>query len=257
MVLKVVKPKPKYFKISYATLSHHVKTESPKVIQTSSPQSTTKTEKKTTFASKYEKIVDEAIRKNLVDEDEREMKIIELESLSDEEFNAYVQSVKEEEYLDIQNLADDGEEDENLTEAERALAMLRRGGNLDGGIIGDFSSINDSYSDDVMDGFSASTQGGSRSLASIKSENSEYNVEDYNAFNEDVFVADLLKGMKKTGALNQQEEVVVQQEEPKKSNAMSNLKGLTKPIVTEAKPMMSSNSLQDALNSIDWSMGAR
>lgn len=94
--------------------------------------------------------------------------------------------------MDIQNLANDNDEDENLTEAERALKMIRGGGG--GGLIADLQTINNS-SDDIMDGFSASTHIGSRSLSSIK--HSEFDVEDYNAFNEDKFVADLLSGMKR------------------------------------------------------------
>lgn len=252
MVLKVVKPKPKRFKISYAMLSNYVKQEEPKIIKTE--PKVQKQEKKSSFASEYEKIVDEAIRKNLVDEDEREMKIVELESLSKEEFDKYVKSVKDEDFLDIQNLANDNDEDENLTEAERALKMIRGGGG--GGLIADLQTINNS-SDDIMDGFSASTHSGSRSLSSIK--HSEFDVEDYNAFNEDKFVADLLSGMKKTGALNNQEVVVQKPVEQKKElNSMSNLKGLTKPIViSDTQQTSSTNSLQDALNNIDWSMGAR
>lgn len=251
MVLKVVKPKPKRFKISYAMLSNYVKQEEQKVIKTEPKVQ----KQKSSFASEYEKIVDEAIRKNLVDEDEREMKIIELESLSKEEFDKYVKSVKDEKFLDIQNLANDNDEDENLTEAERALKMIRGGGG--GGLMADLSTINNSSDDDIMDGFSASTHSGSRSLSSIK--HSEFDVEDYNAFNEDKFVADLLSGMKKTGALNNQEVVVQKPVEQKKElNSMSNLKGLTKPIViSDTQQTSSTHSLQDALNNIDWSMGAR
>lgn len=253
MVLKVVKPKPKRFKISYAMLSNYVKQEEPKTIKTE--PKVQKQEQKSSFASEYEKIVDEAIRKNLVDEDEREMKIIELESLSKDEFDKYVKSVKDEDFLDIQNLANDNDDDENLTEAERALKMIRGGGG--GGLMADLSTINNSSDDDIMDGFSASTHSGSRSLSSIK--HSEFDVEDYNAFNEDKFVVDLLSGMKKTGALNNQEVVVQKPVEQKKElNSMSNLKGLTKPIViSDTQQTSSTNSLQDALNNIDWSMGAR
>lgn len=253
MVLKVVKPKPKRFKISYAMLSNYVKQEEQKI--TKIEPKVQKQEQKSSFASEYEKIVDEAIRKNLVDEDEREMKIIELESLSKDEFDKYVKSVKDEDFLDIQNLANDNDDDENLTEAERALKMIRGGGG--GGLMADLSTINNSSDDDIMDGFSASTHSGSRSLSSIK--HSEFDVEDYNAFNEDKFVADLLSGMKKTGALNNQEVVVQKPVEQKKElNSMSNLKGLTKPIViSDTQQTSSTNSLQDALNNIDWSMGAR
>ena len=90
MKLKIVKPKPKFYRISYAML----KNVTQKKVQPAEVQKNNVTVKQTAkFADKYDKIVDEAVRKHLIDESDRETKLLELKSLSDEEFKQYEHQV--------------------------------------------------------------------------------------------------------------------------------------------------------------------
>ena len=132
MKLKIVKPKPKFYRISYAML----KNVTQKKVQPAEVQKNNVTVKQTAkFADKYDKIVDEAVRKHLIDESDRETKLLELKSLSDEEFKQYEQQVNQEENINVDNIAEKEQEQDNMTEAEKALARIRKSGP----IIGDFS----------------------------------------------------------------------------------------------------------------------
>ena len=228
MKLKIVKPKPKFYRISYAML----KNVTQKKVQPAEVQKNNVTVKQTAkFADKYDKIVDEAIRKHLIDESDKETKLLELKSLSDEEFEQYEQQVKQEENINVDNI--DGKEQDNMTEAEKALARIRKSGP----IIGDFSD--ESNATVASTGFSSSEN---RSLADIKAQRQL----DVNSFNEENLMDDALMHLGQK---------LQKKEQTANVKPMGNLKGLTKPIVHENQQFK--NNISDIFSNLNWTMGSR
>lgn len=240
MKLKVVKPKPKYYKISYAMLSNLLKEETmeenlPVEETVAEPKAQVKKETKSKFANKYDKLVDEAIRKRLIDESDREMKLLELQSLTDEEFDAYAEEVRAEQFLDISNEAEPPKQEENdipKTEAELALAKIKQSGP----IIGDFSDMSNVKVDTSFSGGGNET----RSLSDIKSklDMSTFVGEDNLMDGAMEALANLMKPKTKVAS---------------KKTPMSDLKGLTKPIVHEQSQFKSEGkSMAELFSSMDW-----
>lgn len=228
MKLKIVKPKPKFYRISYAML----KNVTQKKVQPAEVQKNNVIAKQTTkFADKYDKIVDEAIRKHLIDESDKETKLLELKSLSDEEFEQYEQQVKQEENINVDNI--DEKEQDNMTEAEKALARIRKSGP----IIGDFSD--ESNATVASTGFSSSEN---RSLADIKAQRQL----DVNSFNEENLMDDALMHLGQK---------LQKKEQTANVKPMGNLKGLTKPIVHENQQFK--NNISDIFSNLNWTMGSR
>ena len=230
MKLKIVKPKPKFYRISYAML----KNVTQKKVQPAEVQKNNVTVKQTAkFADKYDKIVDEAVRKHLIDESDRETKLLELKSLSDEEFKQYEQQVNQEENINVDNIAEKEQEQDNMTEAEKALARIRKSGP----IIGDFSD--ESNATVANTGFSSSEN---RSLADIKAQRQL----DVNSFNEENLMDDALMHL---------EQKRKKKEQTANVKPMGNLKGLTKPIVHESSQFK--NNISDIFSNLNWTMGSR
>lgn len=228
MKLKIVKPKPKFYRISYAML----KNVTQKKIQPVEVQKNNVIVKQETkFADKYDKIVDEAIRKHLIDESDKETKLLELKSLSDEEFEQYEQQVKQEENINVDNIVE--KEQDNMTEAEKALARIRKSGP----IIGDFSD--ESNVTVASTGFSSSEN---RSLADIKAKRQL----DVNSFNEENLMDDALMHLGQK---------LQKKEQTANVKPMGNLKGLTKPIVHENQQFK--NNISDIFSNLNWTMGSR
>ena len=236
MKLKIVKPKPKYYKISYAMLSNHLQPQSQpqKTSSIPQPQKSIQQEKKLNFVDEYEKIVDLAIRKGMVDEDEREIKALELRALSEEDFETYKQQVQNEVSAKIETL--DEEEDDNLTEAEKVLAKIRKSGP----IIGDFTNVNQPSTYDTG-GFDS----GTRSLKDIGSKKLDYT----NIKSEEQLMQETMEDI----SAKIQKQIVA-----KRKNPMANLKGLTKPIVQQQSQFeYGRNGLANKLSDLNWSFGKR
>ena len=233
MKLKVVKPKPKFYRISYAMLDNLLKKEKP-VEQKKKVEMKKATVSK--FADKYDKIVDEAIQKHLIDESDRDMKLLELKSLSDEEFDNYVNEVHDEETINVTNIAEDSnqEKTEHLTEAELALKRIKQSGP----IIGDFGQ-------DIPTTMNTGSIGdsSSRSLSDIQADRKL----DMTGYSEEKSMDDIMSNLSNT--LNTKKKSVA------KKKPMSDLKGLTKPIVHESKQF--TQSMSDIFSNLDWTMGSR
>ena len=233
MKLKVVKPKPKFYRISYAMLDNLLKKEKP-VEQKKKVEMKKATVSK--FADKYDKIVDEAIQKHLIDESDRDMKLLELKSLSDEEFDNYVNEVHNEENINVTNIAEDSnqEKTEYLTEAELALKRIKQSGP----IIGDFGQ-------DIPTTMNTGSIGdsSSRSLSDIQADRKL----DMTGYSEEKSMDDIMSNLSNT--LNTKKKSVA------KKKPMSDLKGLTKPIVHESKQF--TQSMSDIFSNLDWTMGSR
>lgn len=235
MKLKIVKPKPKFYRIKYAMLDNLFIKEENKVISEEPKQTISKTQ----FADKYDKIVDEAIQKHLIDESDRETKLLELKSLSDKEFDDYANEVHSEVSMEVTNIAKENDsEDENLTEAEKALRKIKQSGP----IIGDFSKeIPTTTKTTSFDG------GDSRSLSDIKANRDL----DISSYNEEIFMDNAMMDLSnKLKSRNNVKKEIVADKKP-----MSNLKGLTKPIVHESTQF--NKSLNDIFSNLDWTMGGR
>lgn len=235
MKLKVVKPKPKYYKISYAMLSNLIKEEE-ETTEKTPVEAPVVAEKpaETKFANKYDKLVDEAIRKRLIDESDREMKLLELQTLSDEEFEAYANEVHEEEFMDISNVEEKPKQEVEMTEAEKALAKIKQ----TGAIIGDFSDLNNAKVD------TSYSVGGSetRSLGDIKQ------TLDMSTFCGEDNLMDGAMDILASSLRQQQQKKVANVQSP-----MSNLKGLTKPIVHEQSQFKSDGkSMVELFSSMNW-----
>ena len=236
MKLKVVKPKPKFYRISYAMLDNLLKKEKP-VEQKKKVEMKKATVSK--FADKYDKIVDEAIQKHLIDESDRETKLLELKSLSDKEFDDYANEVHSEVSMEVTNIAKENDsEDENLTEAEKALRKIKQSGP----IIGDFSKEIPTTTKTTSFG-----GGDSRSLSDIKANRNL----DISSYNEETFMDNAMMDLSnKLKSRNNVKKEIVADKKP-----MSNLKGLTKPIVHESTQF--NKSLNDIFSNLDWTMGGR
>lgn len=245
MKLKVVKPKPKYYKISYAMLSYHLQKDEPQQeieekVKVEQPKAVTK------FATKYDKLVDMAITKGLVEEDERELKTLEVQSLSDEEYEKYSQEVEQAVSMKVASITDkEPEYDENMTEAERMLAKIRATGSAP--IMTNFPTESD---DGLFD-----DESGSRSLADIK---------------QDRIMAQAMGSMEiksdtvlETQLFEKAMDDLAQKLHSKKTasvkSPMSGLKGLTKPIVVPQSTQFGggSNTLANKLANLNWSSGSR
>lgn len=242
--LKIVKPEPKFYRISFAMLNNVLFDKKTEEIKKPVEQQSNKIEVESKFATKFDKIVDMAIKKNLIDESDREMKLLEVQTLSDEEFEKYAKEVEAEVWIDVNN-ADPSlsEEEENLTEAEKALRKIKKSGP----VIGDFSQEVPSMATNI----SSSDFSERRSLADIKA-NRIMETQMGNLTSESVN-GDLSEGMDALKAsLNASSK-------PKKvanrKNPMSNLQGLTKPVVQQSKSF--GKSLKDKFSDLGWSMGSR
>ena len=236
MKLKIVKPKPKFYRISYAMLDNLLQKEKPLKKETIEPKKTVLNKSVSKFADKYDKIVDEAIQKHLIDESDREMKLLELKSLSDEEFDNYVNEVHNEESINVTNVAEDSkqEETEHLTEAELALKRIKQSGP----IIGDFSQ-------DTPTTMNAGSIGGSnsRSLSDIQADRKL----DMAGYSEEKSMDDIMSNL--SNSFNTKKKTVANKK------PMSDFKGLTKPIVHESKQF--TQSMSDIFSNLDWTMGSR
>ena len=237
MKLKVVKPKPKCYRISYAMLrnpfikyARTIQQHKSSVLSQSKPK------------DKYDALIMEMIRKNIIDESEVEIKRIELESMSESDFNDYVNEIKAENHVDI--TSEEQEEKKPMTkqeredlEAEQALARVKNGGP----IFGDFSN----NTIDVMDDFDDS---GPRSLSAIK-DNQLYDIPDMEGMK--INEQELMHNLVRIGSAK------LHHERPG-VNTMSNLHGLTQPIQQPSKPtfMNGGQTLSQTLESF-WTRGGR
>src|SRR5574344_1307775 len=211
-----------------------------KAIKNDSVVSKPKAVKSNIKLNKYEKIIAEAVQKQLLDESDKDMKMIELQALSDEEFNDYVKEVHASENISVTNISADKvkKEEVKMTAAVKALFELRQSGSA----IGDFSN---SESISTID----SSFSGSRSLASVKQERSLDVDNDFfdnqgNDKSMDMLVESLSNSITKPVKTASVEK-----------KPMSNLHGLTKPIVQTSKPFKS--SLNDLFNEVNWTIGGR
>jgi len=245
MKLKVVKPKPKYYKISYAMLSYHLEKESPQEEVKQDVADKPVVKKATTqFATKYEKVVDMAINKGMVEEDERETKVLELQCLSEEDFDKYEKEVENAVSVKIGSITDkEPEFEEGMTEAEKTLAKIRATGSAP--ILTDFSGT----SEDMLLGDESS---GSRSLADIKQDRlMAQAMESMTIKNETQLLQDAMGDL--ANKLHKNKATA------NAKSPMSGLKGLTKPIVVPQQQQFGyrGNSLADKLAGLSWSSGSR
>lgn len=205
------------------------------------------TTQKTKFANKFDRIVDMAIRKKLIDESDRELKLLEVESLSEEEFNKYEKTVEAEVYVDVSNDDPNSSDDIELTEAEKALKKIRGGGGSSysgaipgvsegGAFSGETRTLSDIKEDRLM-----STMGSQMSYESINGDLSE-GME---------VLKQSLSSTKTEATSVPKKNIVARHEE----NPMSNLHGLTKPVVQQSKSF--GKTLKGMFEDMNWSMGGR
>lgn len=243
--LKIVKPEPKYYRISFAMLNNILLNKKPIVKTESNSAIEKRVEVESKFATKFDKMVDMAIKKNLIDESDREMKLLEVQTLSEEEFDKYAKEVESEVWMDINN-ADPSlsKEEENLTEAEKALRKIKKSGP----VIGDFSQEVPTKSNNV----DMSNYEEHRSLADIKADRlMESTVANLTSESINGDLSEGMEALKSSLASNTKQKKVANH----KKNPMSDLQGLTKPVVQQSVSFR--KSLKDKFSDLGWSMGSR
>ena len=202
---------------------------------TSSELSSTKTSstknsnKKLSRDERIDQILKEAVRKGEIEEDDIDVKKLELDTYSDEQLDEYEKQVNDSYDEDIP----ENEEDEEKTEAELALAALRASGKV--------SQQSNESSGEMT----------SRSLKDAKFDHEMQMQESLNFITKDNvtkdgFTLDLgLEQMKKDFEKKSHEFV------RPKEHSMQNLHGLTAPVVQASKEP---SSFKDRLQDIDWTI---
>lgn len=133
---------------------------------------------------------------------------------------------------------------DELTEAEKLLAEIRKNGN---------APINNN--DDDLD-FDEDPYG-TRSLSSVKM--NEYDVALNNARKqfEEKLSNDMMDDMMNILSNTENNEPIQIKVASKQESPMSNLKGITFPIIQETKPITQLDKIAEAVNGLNWSVGAR
>ena len=236
----MVQPEPKWYRISYAMLKNAIK--KPKVRRNASVSNAIN---KRLPKDKFGNAILLALEKHMIDEDDIEIKLLELQTMSEEDFNAYMQELKQADNIVATNAAQELENQDtsNMTEAEIMLAKVKNGG----AVIGDFSNMDNVHSipNDIA------VENEQRSLADIQSDRKldlemEYatlNANSTKASIDDCVAA--VQQMRKTTAK--------QQPMPTQQNSMSNLKGLKTPIVQPPHKM----NMAELFSDFKWSLGPR
>ena len=235
----MVKPEPKFYRIAFATCKDIVKKQ---VVEPKKQTSSNTVETK--FANKYDKIIAMAIQKNMLEESDKDIKMIELQSLSESEFDNYVKEVESASAVNVSSVKEDVAEDENLTEAEKALRKIKQ----TGPILGDFSDMDAPTTADI------SFDGGSekRSLSDIRQQRMIDNAGA--SMDSDSIEGGLSLGLEQ---LKNSMEVSKQKKASLANSPMKNIQGLKKPIVVVDDSLNKNNSLQDLFGNMKWSMGKR
>lgn len=158
-------------------------------------------------------IIDLAIRKGFIDEDDREIEYQKIICMSDEEYEIYKNEILD---FEIQGeVSSTTSIEEPLTEAERMLKKVKNGG----GIIGDFSK-------DVPTTSNYSSESGKRSLSDISDNkftfNNQYTIDSF----EDQFTNILSSHIEQS----QSKQVTASHKPKVELPGFENLQGLTKPI---------------------------
>ena len=188
-------------------------------------------------------IVELAISKGIIDEDDREIELQTLAMMNDEEYEKYCQDVIE--FTNEHQVTSRVEERDDRTEAEKMLDKIKG----TGGIIGDFSNAGSGMQASSFSGASANS--GSRNLSDLNDSkitfNNQYVMPSFEEQFSDILSSELNRvENKQVTASNKLEE---------KSNlGFKNLQGLTKPIQipnSETGLKMDYNSF---FKSLDWSI---
>ena len=235
----MVQPEPKWYRISYAMLKNAIK--KPKVRRNASVSNAIN---KRLPKDKFGNAILLALEKHMIDEDDIEIKLLELQTMSEEDFNAYMQELKQADNIVATNAAQELENQDtsNMTEAETAYYAINELIKL-----GDFSNMDNVHSipNDIA------VENEQRSLADIQSDRKldlemEYatlNANSTKASIDDCVAA--VQQMRKTTAK--------QRPMPTQQNSMSNLKGLKTPIVQPPHKM----NMAELFSDFKWSLGPR
>ena len=255
MKLKVVKPKPKYYKISYAMLSYHLEKETPQEEEQDVAEKPVVKKATTQFATKYEKVVDMAITKGLVEEDERETKVLELQCLSEDDFDKYEKEVENAISMKVGSINDkEPEYDEDMTEAEKALAKIRATGSAP--IMTDFSGASEDmlFDDEVSGSRKLKDIKEDRMMAQVMAQNMGQVVGQTASQTESNLFASSFENAMGDFANKLRNKKTASAKTP-----MAGLKGLTKPIVVPQKQSFgyNGNTWADKLADLNWSSGSR
>ncbi len=181
-----------------------------------------------TFAS--EEVIDLAISKGMIDEDDREMETQMLSLMNEEEYEKYKQEV-----LDFSNeheVTSRAESRDNRTEAEKMLDRVRGTGGITGGFNSD-SNISPNSNSDTRD---LSDIGRSKLIIG-----DDFKMETF----EDQFTSLLSKGMEKISELNHDSNM------ENKSGYFDNMIGISKPI--QIASTNKSTELKDLFGELKWS----
>lgn len=186
-------------------------------------------------------IVELAISKGIIDDDDREMELQTLSMMNDEEYEEYCKNVIE--FTNEHQVTSRVEDRDDRTEAEKMLDRVKG----TGGIIGDFSGSNVSS----MNTSTFKSGSGTRNLSDITDSKITFDNQFKIPSFEDQFSDILSQELNKS---NSKRVVASQNDKPQSNLGFENLQGLTKPIQIPSDSSGGKMDFSSFFQSLDWSI---